>query len=65
MLKLFAQKETDAGRTEMFTGFLSPESGTAKETEAYDRYVKSKKSRELFLGQRHCIKEHASFHWSI
>lgn len=44
---------------------LSPESDAAKETEAYDRYVKTKKSRELFLGQRHRITEHASFRWSI
>lgn len=49
---------------------LSPESGTAKETEAYDRYLKprerkKKKSKELFLGQRHQITDHASFHWSI
>lgn len=63
MLKLFTQKETDA---EIFQGvLLSPESDAAKETEAYDRYVKPPKKKERFLGQRHRFTKHASFHWSI
>lgn len=46
MLKLFTQKETDA---EIFQGvLLSPESDAAKETEAYDRYVKPPKKRSGF-----------------
>lgn len=42
MLKLFTQKK-QMRVDQKFSGvFLSPESGRAKETEAYDRYVKTK-----------------------
>lgn len=43
-LKLSTQKKTD-GAEQKFSGFflLTPESGTAKETEAYDCYLKPKK----------------------
>lgn len=64
-LKLFTQKETDAGSPEMFTGFSLSRVRHGQRNGGLWSLCKNQKSREPFLGQRHCIKEHASFHWSI